>query len=317
MNVRQIEAFHAVMATGSVTRAGQRLSISQPAVSQLIAQFERHCGFKLFQRQGSKIAPTREAEALYTEVQRMFIGVGQIARVATALRDQSWGSMSLAAFPAIARRVVPEILWSFCETHPDTRFRLESMRSRSLIDAVAAQHVDIGLSILPGDRPEVESTHLHRLRGVCILPVAHPLAGREVIHARDLTNQNFISLGPQDHSRFMIDRIFDELKVPRRTQIEAGQSETTFSFVAANAGVAVVDPISVYNNNDDKRIAVSRFEPAVEFDIWLIRPKAARPFNLVDKFVAFALDELAVFVSGVNAAQSVTPNGVSDRAAQV
>jgi len=301
MNVRQIEAFQAVMASGGVTRAGERLSISQPAVSQLIAQFERSCGFRLFDRQGSKITPTREAEALYVEVQRMFVGVGQIARVATALRDQNWGSVSLAAFPAIARRALPEILWSFCETHPDTRFRLESMRSRSLIDAVAAQHVDFALSILPGDRPEVVSTHLHRLRGVCILPARHPLAGRKRIHARDLADQDFISLGPQDHSRFMIDRIFDELRVSRRSRIEAGQSETTFSFVAANAGVAVVDPISAYNN-DDKRIIVRPFDPAVEFDIWLIRPKAARPFNLVDRFVAFTLDRLAAFVSDVNAA---------------
>lgn len=299
MNVRQIEAFQAVMASGSVTRAGERLSISQPAVSQLIAQFERSCGFRLFNRQGSKITPTREAEALYNEVQRMFIGVGQIARVATALRDQNWGSVSVGAFPAIARRVLPEIVWSFCEAHPDTRFRLESMRSRSLIDAVAAQHVDFGLSILPGDRPEVVSTHLHRLRGVCILPAGHPLAERQTIRAHDLANEDFISLGPQDHSRFMIDRVFDELKVPRRSRIEAGQSETAFSFVAAKAGVAVVDPISAFNN-DDTRIVVRRFEPTVEFDIWLIRPKAARSFNLVDSFVLFTLERLAAFASTLN-----------------
>ncbi|MBK1842235.1 LysR family transcriptional regulator [Azospirillum sp. YIM B02556] len=300
MNVRQIEAFQAVMASGSVTRAGERLSISQPAVSQLIAQFERSCGFRLFNRQGSKITPTREAEALYNEVQRMFIGVGQIARVATALRDQNWGSVSVGAFPAIARRVLPEIVWSFCEAHPDMRFRLESMRSRSLIDAVAAQHVDFGLSILPGDRPEVVSTHLHRLRGVCILPAGHPLAERHTIHAHDLADEDFVSLGPQDHSRFMIDRVFDELKVARRSRIEAGQSETAFSFVAAKAGVAVVDPISAFNN-EDARIAVRRFEPAVEFDIWLIRPKAARSFNLVDSFVAFTLERLDVFATTLSA----------------
>ncbi|ALG72943.1 LysR family transcriptional regulator [Azospirillum thiophilum] len=301
MNVRQIEAFQAVMASGSVTRAGERLSISQPAVSQLIAQFERSCGFRLFNRQGSKITPTREAEALYNEVQRMFIGVGQIARVATALRDQNWGSVSLGAFPAIARRVLPDIVWGFCEAHPDTRFRLESMRSRSLIDAVAAQHVDFGLSILPGDRPEVVSAHLHRLRGVCILPAGHHLADRQTIHAHDLANEDFVSLGPQDHSRFMIDRVFDELKVTRRSRIEAGQSETAFSFVAAKAGVAVVDPISAFNN-DDTRIVVRRFEPTVEFDIWLIRPKAARSFNLVDSFVSFTLERLDLFASTLNAA---------------
>lgn len=294
MNVRQIEAFRAVMTTGSATRAGERLSISQPAVSQLIAQFERHCGFRLFERQGNKLAPTREAQALFLEVERMFVGVGQIARVATALRDQTWGALSVAAFPAIARRVLPEIIWSFCEGRPDTRFRFEGMRSRSLIDAVATQHVDIGFSILPGDRPEVESTHLHRLRGLCIMPAGHRLAGAESIEPEDLAEEDFISLGPQDHSRFMIDRIFDERKISRRMRLEVGQSETAFSFVAAGAGVAIVDPISAYNNTD-ARITSRPFEPAVEFDIWLIRPKAARPFNLVDRFVEHALAELQDF----------------------
>lgn len=294
MNVRQIEAFRAVMTTGSVTRAGERLSISQPAVSQLIAQFERHCGFRLFERQGSKLAPTREAQALFSEVERMFVGVGQIARVATALRDQTWGALSIAAFPAIARRVLPEIIWSFCQGRLDTRFRFESMRSRSLIDAVAAQHVDVGFSILPGDRPEVESTHLHRLRGLCIMPSGHRLAGAACVQAEDLAESDFISLGPQDHSRFMIDRLFEERKITRRLRLEVGQSETAFSFVAAGAGIAIVDPISAYNNTN-AGITARPFEPAVEFDIWLIRPKAARSFNLIERFVEHALAQLHDF----------------------
>ncbi len=294
MNVRQIEAFRAVMTMGSVTRAGERLSISQPAVSQLIAQFERHCGFHLFERKGSKLAPTREAQALFSEVERMFVGVGQIARVATALRDQSWGALSIAAFPAIARRVLPEIIWSFCQSRLDTRFRFESMRSRSLIDAVAAQHVDVGFSILPGDRPEVESTHLHRLRGLCIMPSGHRLAGAVCVRAEDLAESDFISLGPQDHSRFMIDRLFEERKITRRLRLEVGQSETAFSFVAAGAGIAIVDPISAYNNTN-AGITARPFEPAVEFDIWLIRPKAARSFNLIERFVEHALTQLQDF----------------------
>lgn len=298
MNVRQIEAFRSVMTTGSVTRAGERMSISQPAVSQLIAQFERTCGFKLFERQGSKLAPTREAQALFVEVERMFVGVGQIARVATALRDQSWGALSIAAFPAIARRVIPDILWSFCQDRPDTSFRIESMRSRSLIDAVATQHVDVGFSFLPSDRPEVESTHLHRLRGLCILPAAHRLMERGHVDAHDLADEDFISLGPQDHSRFVIDRIFDERRISRRLRIEVGQSETAFSFVAAGAGVAVVDPISAYNNTNPA-VVIRPFLPAVEFDIWLIRPKAARSFNLVDSFIVHALEGLRRFAEDV------------------
>jgi len=296
--IRQIEAFQAVMTTGSVTRAAASLNVSQPAVSQLIADFERHCGFSLFERKGSKIVPTREAEALFVEVQRMFVGVGQIARVATSIRDKSWGALTIAAFPAIARRVVPEIVWKFCEARAGTRFRIEGMRSRGLIDAVAAQHVDIGISILPGDRPEVESIHLHRLRGLCILPLSHRLADRHTIRAADLADENFISLGPQDRSRFMIDRIFEDLGVSRRMRLEVGQSETAFSLVAANAGVAIVDPISAYNNRD-MNIAVRSFEPAVEFDMWLIRPKMARPHTLVEAFLDFLISELAEIIEKI------------------
>ncbi|MDF2810072.1 MAG: LysR family transcriptional regulator [Microvirga sp.] len=296
MNVRQLEVFQAVMATGSVTRAGALLRISQPAVSQLIGQLERSCGFPLFSRRGSKIEPTREAEALYTEVQRMFVGVGRVARVATALKDRSWGALRIAAFPVMARRVLPSIVTRFCDDRPDARFHVESMRSRSVIDAVATQHIDVGFSVLPGDRAEVESIHLYRVKGVCILPSDHRLASQRVIHARDLAGERFISLGPQDHSRFMIDRIFEDLRISRRMQIETGQSETTYSFVANGAGVAVVDPISVYNYSDS-RVAIRAFEPIVEFDIWLIRPKTARSFGLVESFVSYALSELDLFKS--------------------
>lgn len=58
------------------------------------------------------------------------------------------------------------------------------------------------------------------------------------------------------------------------------------------------DPISAYNNND-ARITMRPFEPAVEFDIWLIRPKAARSFNLIDRFVEHALAELQDFADGL------------------
>jgi len=298
MNIRQIEAFRAVMIAGSVTRAGERMSISQPAVSQLLGQFERSCGFKLFERQAGKFSPTREAQALFVEVERVYASVNQISRTAAAIRDQRWGALSIAAFPAIARRLIPDILWSFLNIRPDVQCRIESMRSRSLIDAVATQHVDIGFSILPGDRSEVESTHLHSLRGLCIIPNGHRLASKDSIDAHDLEDEDFVSLGPQDHSRFMVDRVFEEKKVLRRSRIEAGQSETVISFVAGGAGIAVIDPISTYNLNDP-RVVLRRFEPIVEFDVWLIRSKAVRQSNLIDGFVEHALQQLQNFADTI------------------
>lgn len=291
MNVRQLESFQAVMNTGSLTAAAGVLGVSQPAISQLIAQLERSCGFLLFTRAGTRMRPTREAEVLFAEVQRMFIGVGRVANVAKALRDQTWGALSVASFPVLTRRVLPSIVTQFCLERPDVKFSIESMRSRSLIDAVATQQVDLGFSVLPGDRPEVESTHVCTLRAVCIIPNGHRLARRKLVRAKDLDKEPFVALGPQDHSRFMIDKIFEEADVERLIQIEVGQSETACAFVANGVGVAVVDPISVYNNLG-AQFSVCAFEPRMEFALWLIRSKNARPFALIETFSAYACEQI-------------------------
>src|SRR3546814_18341 len=76
MNLRQLEAFRAVMVTRSITQAAQSMHLSQPAVSKLIADLEYAIGFKLFVRtKGSALTVTPEAEYFYHEVERSFIGV--------------------------------------------------------------------------------------------------------------------------------------------------------------------------------------------------------------------------------------------------
>ncbi|MGI4811819.1 MAG: LysR substrate-binding domain-containing protein [Janthinobacterium lividum] len=283
MNVRQLEVFQSVMTAGSLTAAAGLLRVSQPAVSQLIGQLERSCGFKLFTRSGTKMRPTHEAELLFTEVQRMFVGVERVANVAKGLRDQTWGALAIGAVPVLTRRVLPTVVTHFCEKRPDVNFAVQSMRSRSLIDSVAAQQLDVGLSVLPGDRPEVDTIHVCSMRGLCILPPNHRLATQRLIRAEDLEGEAFIGLGPQDSSRFRIDAIFDGAGVKRRIRIEVGQSETACAFVAAGVGVALVDPFSVYNNQP-AGFVTRLFEPKLDFDMWLIRKKLARPFALADAF---------------------------------
>src|SRR5688572_6391852 len=110
MNIRQIEAFHAVIETGSATRAAERLGITQPAVSKLLKSFTDDCGFLLFQRKGGQLVPTREAQILAGEVTKVFNGARRIKEVARAVREHEWGEISIAAPPAFAVRFLPRVL---------------------------------------------------------------------------------------------------------------------------------------------------------------------------------------------------------------
>ena len=74
MNLRQIEAFKAMMEAGTVTEAALRLRISQPAMSKLLQYFERAAGMALFTRDRGRLSPTPEAQLLYDQVEQVFQG---------------------------------------------------------------------------------------------------------------------------------------------------------------------------------------------------------------------------------------------------
>lgn len=294
INAKQLEAFRAVMQSGSVTGAANFLNVSQPAVSQIIRGLEASCGFLLFERKHGRVLPTPEAETFLAEVDRMFVGIEKISRVAEGIRNRNWGRLTIAAFPAIATRFLPKVIAEYCRMRPNIQITVESRRSRTLIDWVVGGSVDFGIGLLSGDQTGVVSQRIHSTLGVCTLPVGHPLATAKTVHAADLEDQPFISLGRDDRSRFGVDKVFNDLGVPRRIQIETEQSEAACAFVAHGAGVSVVDPFSVYEF-DDREIVVKPFEPEVEFKLWALFPAGRSPQKLAEDFLQFFKSEIDRF----------------------
>ena len=77
MELRQLEAFAAVMSTGSVTAAGRLLGRSQPAISRLLQELEAEIGYALFSR-SPRVTPTEQGFLLYEDVERALAGMRQI-----------------------------------------------------------------------------------------------------------------------------------------------------------------------------------------------------------------------------------------------
>jgi DNA-binding transcriptional LysR family regulator len=276
MNVRQLEAFQATMETGSVSRAAQRMGVSQPAVSKLLRAFADNCGFGLFVRSGGRLVPTQEARMLAAEVDRMFSGTERIARLARAMKNREWGEVSLAAPAALATRYLAQALAPFLKTQPDLHFTLQSRNSPRIAELVAAQQIDIGLSVLPSDHPHVDAEVIMRFDMVCILPADHPMAKQPAIALDDLRNEPFISLARDDCSLMTIDRAFQVHGVQKRTVIEVPLSETICGFVANGVGVSVVPPF-VGLDYSASQLVRRKLLPATPMTVWMLTPNTRAP----------------------------------------
>lgn len=270
MNVRQLEAFKAIMELGSFTRAAEKLHLTQPAVSKLIMLLEHNCGFQLFHRQKNGVIPTAEAEMLYSEVERVFLGLESISARARAIKQFDFGEIDLAVFPSLGTRVLPLILASFLE-NKHIKLNLTSRNSWLLVDRVATQGIDVGFGMARTERPGVQFSHLCSMQAVCVLPPWHPLAEKDTIFVRDLENEKFISLAEEDGAQVAIDRTFGEYGVKRNIVLKSQLSESICSFVSAGLGVAIVDPISAVGFARAE-LVIRPFLPVIKQDIWVITP---------------------------------------------
>jgi DNA-binding transcriptional LysR family regulator len=266
--------------------AAEMMRVSQPAISQMIRQLERQSAIQLFHRRNGRIFPTPEADILFAETERVYAGVKSIDRLADGLRQNRYGRLRIAGFPAISRRLLPQIIAEYCRTRPEIDVSLDSTQSRNLSDLVARQEIDVALSVLPSDRDEVRAMPVSLVQALCVIPHDHRLAAKATIDARDLEGESFISLGRTDQSRLAIDKIFDGLGVRRRLQMETTQSDIACGLVAQGCGVSIVDRLTM-SWYRDARIVARAFEPALSFKIWLLRLRSSKQPRLTEDFSAF------------------------------
>lgn len=241
MNFKQVEAFRAVMKTRSMTTAAGLLHTSQPNVSRWIALLERQVGFALFQRNGTRLLPTPEAEAFYSEVERAFIGLESLGASAESILQRGTGLLRVGAVGSITEFVLPEAIRLFREAFADVRIVVRMGGSDVVAKWSASGFCDIGFCSIPTDLPGLRYERIHTARGVAIVGSGHRLAARKTLKPADFAGENFISLPAGSFNRATIDRHFvDDARV---LSIETPYAATICAMVGKGLGVSIVNPL--------------------------------------------------------------------------
>ncbi len=284
MKIRYVEAFRAMMECGTVSAAARALRISQPAMTKLIAQLQSELDIVLFEAQGGRLAPTAEAHALEGSMNRAWRGVVELKEAAEDVRDMRRGRLTIAAFPSFAQALLPGFIAQFLAGAPRSSITLHSQPSLRVIDWTADGQADLGVAAVLAPRSGVHVESLGKLVAVCALPAKHPLAEKEVIHAEDLRGEAFISLADVDRSRSRIEAAFDPKAVERDIRLTTPQSTLALALVANGVGASVIDE-AAGSLADPAKVAIRKFVPQVNFEIYLYHPANHEPSQLYERFV--------------------------------
>jgi DNA-binding transcriptional LysR family regulator len=281
-NLRQIEAFKALIEHGTVSRAAEVLAISQPAASKLLMQLENDASLRLFDRHKGRLAPTAQAMRLYEEVARIFMGVRQVDSAIALIRREEQGRLAIGAIPALAGAFIQRVTMSFLKRNPNVYCLVKSPSSQWIVEYVLTRKLDVGLVTARIDNPAIVTEPLLEHPLLCIMPVGHALAQRRVIRPEHLDGIPFVSFGPDSYIGQKVASMFEKHKVNANVVLTADANPTLSRFVAGGLGVSLVHPLFIAGI--EKQVVARPFEPAISLDFLLCAARDARNAHLIAEF---------------------------------
>jgi DNA-binding transcriptional LysR family regulator len=271
LSPHQLEAFSAIVSTGTITAAARLLNVSQPGVSRSLADLEREIGFPLFVRDKKRLFITPEGSAFYEELTRSYTGLDRLAKAAEEIRQLRRGHIRIAAMPALCFGPLPRAIKLFLADHPALKVSFEAQPSQRVVESVVGHYVDIGIAQVPSHYPGLTIRNSFRSDCVCVMPAGHPLAKRKVVGPADLANQAFVSLPPNSMAGLQLHHVMAEANLQLTPQVETLTSFAACAMVAEGLGVSVVDPFTAAAFASD-RLLQRPFRPKINFGFRLIYP---------------------------------------------
>jgi DNA-binding transcriptional LysR family regulator len=150
-----LQYFIEVAGTSNLSRAAERLGISQPALSLAMQRLETSFGVKLLIRGKTGVKVTHAGQKLTTQA-RVLLGEWEKIREST-LREQSevGGSFTLGCHPSVALYSLPGFLPGLIKAHPKLEFKLVHDLSRKITEDVISFRVDFGIVVNPVPHPDL------------------------------------------------------------------------------------------------------------------------------------------------------------------
>ena len=291
--LRQLEIFAAVMATGQIRAAAERLYLSQAAVSQAMVELADALALTLFRRDGRTLRPTRAAYRLAELSAGPRATLGALpAQLHGTAEAKLAGPVHIAASSTIARYLLPERLAALAAHHPDLRLSQSSGNTTQVAARVARGEADLGFIEGPADREDLRATRWQTDRLVVIgapgTPRQWPLS--------DLHSACWVMREPGSGTR----RVFEQrlalagLAVPD-AHLVLDDAGAQVRAVAAGAGLACVSRAASYSAvAAGDIVTVALGDLIFERPLWMIRAARDGTDALVDRLI----DMLAAPISG-------------------
>lgn len=270
MNLMHWRLVVAVADHGNITRAAERVGMTQSGASQALALMEQTLGVQLFSRESRQTLPTAIGLPVIEQARVMLGALQTIRQTVDSVRPMLRGTIRLASFPMVLASFLPPLLRQFNRLYPGIEVVALEVSDDEVETLLAAGLVDVGVVLNPA--PERNAGPLGRDEWVAVVPTGHPLALRgteQGVTLQELTALPFVLAtgGCSTNVRSLAAEACLQLQDVR---VEVREWSSAFTLVRENLGVTLVPEMTL--PVDRQSLRVIALQPPVERVFSLVLP---------------------------------------------
>jgi LysR family carnitine catabolism transcriptional activator len=294
MNVKQLRAFLAVAECLSFAQAGERLHLSQPALSLAVKSLEDDLGGQLLSRTTRTVALTPEGEILLPLARQLLADWDNTEELLRQRFTLQMGKVSVAAMPSFAGNLLPTALKVFRERYPRVNVAVHDVVNEQVLEMVRHRRVELGIGFEPESSNALLFTPFYMDRFVAVVSADSPLAKRREVTWRELLLEDFIALQRPSAVRLLLEQAIQARHGKLSVAFESHQLSTIGRMVANGLGVSAVPSLCIQQMQELGAVCVPLTEPRIERRIGLTmladHKLSAAAQTLRDVLIEFALE---------------------------
>ena len=276
--LKQLRAFCHAAQANSISRAAERLSLSQPTISLQVRALEDELEVTLFERKGPRISLTPEGEVLYQLAVPLVEGMDNLGDAfAERLGHVASGELNIAAGESTILYILPRFMKRFTSQYPGIRVRLHNVTGRDGLAQIRADEVDFAVGSMLDLPADIEYRPTFSYDTMLITAESHPLAAQEQPGLRAIGRYGLI-LPPRHLSTWhVVDLVFQQHNVPFKVTLEAGGWEVIKRYVELDLGISIVSGLCITGHEQLAVKPLNRYFPKRTYGVVLPRGKFLSP----------------------------------------
>ena len=238
MELRQLEYFQMASRLRNITRAAERLRVSQPNITVAIKKLEAELGIQLFDRSQKQLALTPEGAVFLNRIELALRNIQDAVLEVNDYKQLQKGSIKIGIPPMMGAYLFPRIFSSFQKKYSHLDIYLHEEGSVSIREQLERDELDFGIIIISGASNHLALLPMVRSEIVACVPEHSPLAEKPFLTKDDIAASNLIMLKEGSFLRQTILGKLKEASITPNIVLESNQVVTIKGLVASGVGIS-------------------------------------------------------------------------------